>query len=105
MSMGGNRFRVGQKKGTPLRNPRNRGGSPMGEREPPILATRKMKKMMMCTVFFLCWLMEMRGRMRIMAVPVVPMTLARSVPMRRKRVLVRGDACLLYCMWTPPAQV
>ena len=33
-----------QKKLTPLRKPRKSGGSPRGESEPPMLATRKMKK-------------------------------------------------------------
>ena len=33
-----------QKKSTPFRNPRNNGGSPSGVSEPPMLATRKMKK-------------------------------------------------------------
>jgi hypothetical protein len=37
---------VVQKKFIPLRNPRNSGGSPNGVKEPPILATRKIKKTM-----------------------------------------------------------
>ena len=37
-----------QKNGTPRRKPRNRGGSPSGVSEPPMLATRKMKKTTVC---------------------------------------------------------
>ena len=35
---------VVQKKQTPFKNPKNRGGSPRGVNDPPIFATRKMKK-------------------------------------------------------------
>ena len=47
---GRNRWIVGQKKLTPLRKPRNRGGSPNGVSEPPMLLTRKMKKTMTWTL-------------------------------------------------------
>ena len=42
-SMGRNIADVVQKKSTPLRKPKNKGGSPNGVNEPPILATRKIK--------------------------------------------------------------
>ena len=35
---------VVQKKSTPFKKPRKSGGSPNGVNEPPILATRKIKK-------------------------------------------------------------
>jgi hypothetical protein len=35
---------VVQKKETPFKKPRNNGGSPSGVNEPPIFATRNMKK-------------------------------------------------------------
>ncbi len=38
------RWVVVQKKLTPFKKPKKSGGSPSGLREPPILATRKMKK-------------------------------------------------------------
>ena len=45
-SIGKNIAVVVQKKSTPFKNPRNKGGSPSGVSEPPILATKKMKKTM-----------------------------------------------------------
>ena len=39
-----------QKNGTPWMKPRNSGGSPSGVRAPPMLATRKMKKMKTCAL-------------------------------------------------------
>jgi len=41
--MWGSSFNV-QKKGTPCKNPRNNGGSPIGVKTPPILLTKKIKK-------------------------------------------------------------
>ena len=35
---------VVQKKSIPCKKPKNKGGSPRGVKEPPILATRKIKK-------------------------------------------------------------
>ena len=42
-----------QKNGTPLENPISSGGSPIGVRQPPILEIRKMKKTIICVLFFL----------------------------------------------------
>ena len=44
--MGTNKALVVQKKLIPCKNPRNNGGSPKGVNEPPIFATRKIKKNM-----------------------------------------------------------
>ena len=38
-----NRYCVVQKKLTPCKKPRNKGGSPKGVNAPPILATKKIK--------------------------------------------------------------
>ena len=43
--MGINMADVVQKKSTPFRKPKKRGGSPKGVNEPPIFATRNIKKM------------------------------------------------------------
>ena len=44
-SIGTNMADVVQKKSTPFRKPKKRGGSPKGVNEPPIFATKKIKKM------------------------------------------------------------
>ena len=42
-----NKFFVVQKKSTPFKKPRKSGGSPRGVSEPPIFATRNIKKTIM----------------------------------------------------------
>ena len=59
-----------------------KGGSPSGVKEPPILATRKIKKTIMWTFFFLNWLALINGRINSMAAPVVPIQLANKVPIK-----------------------
>ncbi len=52
---------MNQKKSMPRRYPMNRGGSPIGERRPPMLHTRKMKKMTVCTLCRRSLLVRSRG--------------------------------------------
>ncbi|MGY4340217.1 hypothetical protein ACVWW3_005123 [Bradyrhizobium sp. LM2.9] len=66
--------RVVQKKSTPCRKPTNSGGSPSGLSAPPTLATRMMKKMTTWTLWRRGRLARIKGRIRIMAAPVVPTT-------------------------------
>ena len=73
---------VVQKKSTPLRNPRKRGGSPNGVSDPPIFATRKIKKTITCTLCFRSLFARIRGRINSIAAPVVPIQLAKTVPMK-----------------------
>src|SRR5258706_224261 len=61
----------------------------MGVSEPPTLAMMKMKK---TTWYFLMWARFIRryGRIRSMAAPVVPKTLATTAPIRRSVALTNG---------------
>ena len=83
---------VVQKKLTPFRNPRKSGGSPKGVNDPPILATRKIKKTIVCTLYCRCALARMRGLINNMAAPVVPIQLAKNVPTNISTKLVIGVA-------------
>ena len=71
-----------QKKDTPRRNPRNRGGSPTGVRQPPIFDTMNMKNITIRAFFFPPGIARMRGLIMSMEAPVVPIQLARAVPIR-----------------------
>jgi hypothetical protein len=82
--------RVVQKKSMPRRKPTNSGGSPSGESAPPILATRKMKKTTTWTLWSRAALARRSGRIRIIAAPVVPTTLAIKVPNASIAVLTSG---------------
>jgi len=82
---------VTQKKGTPWRKPKNSGGSPSGVSEPPMLATRKMKKTITCTLFFRQALARSSGRIITMAAPVVPIHEASAVPISSSRKFTFGD--------------
>ncbi|CWP02824.1 Uncharacterised protein [Neisseria meningitidis] len=77
-------------KSTPLRKPRKSGGSPKGVRPPPMFATRKMKKMTMCTRRVRFWLAFSSGRIISIAAPVVPMIEASAVPTASRAVLSLG---------------
>jgi hypothetical protein len=43
---------INQKNSTPLKNPKNKGGSPIGVNAPPILLTMKMKKTLFDMVLY-----------------------------------------------------
>ena len=89
-NIGKNNALVVQKKLMPCKKPKNRGGSPRGVNEPPILATRKMKKIMVWTLF-LRFLFERRiGRISSIAAPVVPIHDAKTVPMNKISVFTFG---------------
>ncbi len=94
-----------QKNGTPMRNPRKSGGSPSGVNEPPIFATRKMKKTMTWALCFRHLLALRIVRIRIMAAPVVPIHEATAVPMARRSVFNRGVPFSEPLRWIPPATV
>ena len=79
-SIGMNMAFVVQKKSTPFRNPRNSGGSPNGVSDPPILATRNIKKTITCTLCWRCLFARIKGRINNIAAPVVPIQLAKTVP-------------------------
>ena len=79
------------------------GGSPSGESAPPIFPTRKMKKMTTCALLSRAALALMSGRIRIMAAPVVPTTLAIAVPKTRIAVLTSGVPRRLPVTRIPPA--
>ncbi len=68
----------------------NSGGSPSGDSAPPILPTRKMKNTTTWTLLKRSALARSSGRIRIIAAPVVPTTLAITVPKARIAVLTSG---------------
>ena len=84
---------VVQKKSTPRRKPRNKGGSPSGVSDPPMFDTRKIKNTTTCTLCFRSSLARSTGRIITMDAPVVPITLARMVPMPSRIVFVAGEPC------------
>ena len=100
--IGNNMAVVVQKKSTPLRNPKNKGGSPSGVREPPMLATRKIKNTTICTLFFLKAFALMRGLIKSIAAPVVPIQLASTVPMNIIQVFKIGVPTKDPFRHTPP---
>ena len=52
---------VVQKKSTPFKKPKNRGGSPNGVSDPPIFATKKIKNTIICVLFFLSALATLKA--------------------------------------------
>ena len=90
-------------KGTPRWNPMKSGGSPSGVRHPPIFATRKIRKTMMCETCRRHALMRIKGRMSSIAAPVVPIQLAISVPTRRISAFVFGVPARRPSTMMPPA--
>ena len=80
---------------TPLRKPRNSGGSPSGVSEPPALETMKMKNTTTCTTCLRLSLARISGRISSMEAPVVPMKLASTAPMARMPVFSAGLPCRL----------
>ena len=76
-----------QVNGTPRRNPRNSGGSPIGSRHPPTLLTRKMKNTTVCTRCVRCALARSTGRISSMLAPVVPSRFASTAPSASMLVL------------------
>ena len=81
----------------------NSGGSPSGDSAPPILPTRKMKNTTTWTLWKRAALARSSGRIRIIAAPVVPITLAISVPNARMTVLTSGVPRSAPVTRTPPA--
>ena len=97
----GNSFKV-QKKGTPFKKPRKSGGSPIGLSRPPILLTIKMKKTVIWAVFFLWEFVCNSGRINSILAPVVPIMLARTAPVNKNKVLLRGVAFKSPLKLIPP---
>ena len=62
----------------------NNGGSPRGVKDPPILATKNIKKTMIWVLFFLHLLARIKGLISNIAAPVVPIHEANKVPINRK---------------------
>jgi len=91
-----------QKKGTPRKNPRNKGGSPRGVKSPPMLDTRKMKNMHKWTMCFLHLLILNRGLISTMLAPVVPIKLAKNAPIKSKSVLIFAAPFVPILITIPP---
>ncbi len=94
-----------QKKGTLWRKPRKRGGSPSGVNDPPIFATRKIKKTIVWTLCFLHEFDLIIGRIISMAAPVVPIHDARNVPIRITTVFTAGLPFRVPRIKMPPEMV
>ena len=91
-----------QKNGMPRKYPRNSGGAPSGVRHPPMLATRKMKKTTMWALCARQMLARRTGRMSSIAAPVVPIQLARNVPIASMITLLRVEPLMVPATWMPP---
>ncbi|MEY3286521.1 MAG: hypothetical protein RL500_1251 [Pseudomonadota bacterium] len=79
-----------QKKSTPFRKPRNKGGSPSGVSEPPALLTMKMKKTTTCATCLRLSLARISGLINSIEAPVVPIRLASTAPTPMIFTLVSG---------------
>ena len=79
------------------------GGSPSGVRQPPIFATRKIRKTMTCAFSLRHSLTRINGRMKSIAAPVVPIQLAMTVPTKRISELMIGVPASLPWIMMPPA--
>ena len=104
-SISPNRCVVVQKKSTPLRKPRNSGGSPSGVSAPPMFDTRKMKNTKTWTLCRRSSLARIIGRISSIEAPVVPIQPASTVPIARSAVFIDGEPCRLPLMWMPPVTV
>ena len=96
---------VVQKKSTPCRKPKNRGGSQSGVSAPPILATRKIKNTTMWTVCFLHLFARSSGRINSIEAPVVPIQDASSVPTSKINRFPFGVPDNLPLICIPPDMV
>src|SRR5699024_6738515 len=92
MSTGKNIWCNVQKKSTPFKKPKKRGGSPRGVKPPPIFATKKIKKIGICTRCLRFLFAERIGRINNIAAPVVPITEAKIVPIAKIETLNLGLA-------------
>ena len=79
-----------QEKSTPFKKPKNNGGSPIGVNDPPILETKKIKNTTKCTLFFRHELALIRGRIKSIDAPVVPIMEASPVPIISNTLLSLG---------------
>ena len=93
---------VVQKKSTPFKKPKKRGGSPRGVNDPPMLATKNIKNTIIWTFFSLKAFALMRGRIKSIAAPVVPIQLAKTVPMKIITVFSKGVPTNDPFKQTPP---
>ena len=105
MTVGVINLESGQKKGTLLMKPINKGGFPIGVSEPAIFATIKMKKMIVCTLWIRQLLALINGRINKIAAPVVPNQLASIAPISRIKVFRRGFPTKSPFKFMPPVIV
>ena len=90
------------KNGTPFKKPKNKGGSPKGVSEPPILATKNIKNTTTCTLCLRLSFALSSGRIISIAAPVVPIKLANNVPIANSKVFNFGLPCKLPLIKIPP---
>ncbi len=77
----------------------------MGVKQPPMLATRKIKKTIVCTLRFRHALARIIGRIINMAAPVVPIQLANTVPISKRMTLFLVVPAMLPLILMPPATI
>ena len=94
-----------QKKSTPFKKPINNGGSPNGVKPPPILATKKIKKITVWTDWCRRRLAHSIGRIINIAAPVVPIIEANTTPMANKITFDFGVLILSLLIRIPPETV
>lgn len=94
-----------QKKSTPFKKPINNGGSPKGVNPPPILATKKIKKITVCTAYCRWRLARSNGRIINIAAPVVPIIEAKTTPTANKITFDFGVLILSLLIRMPPETV
>ena len=87
--------------GTPFRKPENNGGSPIGDKHPPMLQTINIKKTILYG-FILFLFIFMYGFIKSIAAPVVPIIFASIAPQSRIIVLTNGVPVLLIFRLIPP---
>ena len=101
-SIGINIALVVQKKSTPFKKPKNKGGSPNGVNDPPMFATKKIKNTTICTLCFLSLFALRSGLIRSIAAPVVPIQLAKTVPRKMIPAFTIGVPTKEPVNCTPP---
>ena len=102
---GCHRFFKGHKNGTSIKYPKNKGGSPSGVKHPAMLDTRKMKKITVWVLYFLCAFIFNNGRINKIEAPVVPTKLAINDAMANRHTFANGVPLALMLMCIPPVMV
>ena len=102
ISIGVSKCTVVQKKSTPFKKPKNKGGSPSGVNAPPIFATKNIKNIIICVLCFRNLFALIKGRISNIAAPVVPIQEANKKPIKRNKEFILGVPTKLPFILMPP---